>query len=104
MRQEKICGTLWQQQQQCESGLEPTGADPLRALISDGSINSILLSSLSTLVFYSLINKQLNGNYPDMGAAIPASPGTPCMHACMCVCECAHTRVFVIYWYLRVKL
>lgn len=86
MRQEKICGTLWQQQQQCESGLEPTGADPLRALISDGSINSILLSSLSTLVFYSLINKQLNGNYPDMGAAIPASTGTPCMHACVHVC------------------
>ena len=38
------------------------GADPLRALISDDNIKSILLSSLSTLVFYSLINKQLNGN------------------------------------------
>lgn len=49
-------------QQQPEPGLQQTGADPLGALISDDSINSILLSSLSTLVFYSLINKQLNGN------------------------------------------
>lgn len=58
---EKLSRQLWHQQQP-ESGLEQPGADPLGVLISDDSINSILLSSLSTLVFYSLINKQLNGN------------------------------------------